>query len=253
MSLTITSIFNYNKSMLKDQLIEFGLTKTESEIYILVAKTSNIAAGEIIKNLNINRALVYRALESLVAQNLISESKTKSVKTYSINDPIYFRSKVDNQMVLANKIQEQVKNLNTNLDSQNQVSIYKGQEAILNFINLVLETKKTWYVIGAIFGMTQPEFKDHISYFEKAFVKSKIETKVIAKFGSQNLSWTPKQLTQIRTLPQDFQNSPIVVHIFGDYVCHTIWEKPETVIVIKNQAIALEYQKYFELLWQKAN
>jgi sugar-specific transcriptional regulator TrmB len=239
--------------MLKDQLIEFGLATTQADIYILVAKTSNITAGEIIKNLNINRVLVYRALESLVAQNLISESKIKNVKTYTINDPIYFKSKVDNQMVLASKIEEQIKNINESPDQNSQVSLYKGQEAILNFINLVLETKQTWYVIGAIFGMTQVEFKDHIAYFEKAFLKSKIQTKVIAKFGSQDLSWTPKELTEIRTLPEDFTNSPIVVHIFGDYVCHTIWEKPETVIVIKNQAIALEYQKYFEILWQKAN
>jgi sugar-specific transcriptional regulator TrmB len=239
--------------MLKDQLIEFGLTSTQAEIYILVAKTANITAGEIIKTLDVNRVLVYRALESLVTQNLISESKIKNVKTYSINDPIYFKSKVDNQMVLASKIEEQIKNLNENPDQTSQVSLYKGQEAILNFINLVLETKQTWYVIGAVFGMTQPEFKDHISYFEKAFLKSKIQTKVIAKFGSKDLSWTPKQLTEIRTLPKDFANSPIVVHIFGDYVCHTIWEKPETVIVIKNQAIALEYQKYFDILWQKTN
>jgi sugar-specific transcriptional regulator TrmB len=239
--------------MLKDQLIEFGLANTQADIYILVAKTSNTTAGEIIKNLNINRVLVYRALESLVAQNLISESKIKNVKTYTINDPIYFKSKVDNQMVLANKIEEQIKNINESPDQNSQVSLYKGQEAILNFINLVLETKQTWYVIGAIFGMTQVEFKVHIAYFEKAFLKSKIQTKVIAKFGSQDLSWTPKELTEIRTLPKDFANSPIVVHIFGDYVCHTIWEKPETVIVIKNQAIALEYQKYFDILWQKAN
>jgi sugar-specific transcriptional regulator TrmB len=238
--------------MLKDELIKFGLSQTEADVYILVAQQANIKAGEIIKELNLHRPLVYRALESLVKNNMISEFQNKIGKSYSINDPVFFQSKANEKLVLAQNIESQIKSLNSQIQTQNEVILFRGQQAILDFINLVIETKKTWYVIGAVFGMRQPEFEIHIPHFKEKFSKLKIKSKVIAKFGSQNFSWTPEELTKTKILPKDFTNSPIVVHIFGDYVCHTIWEKPETVIIIKNRAIATEYIKYFELLWMKS-
>jgi predicted transcriptional regulator len=237
--------------MLKDDLIKFGLSFTEADVYILVTQKTNIKAGEIIKELNINRPLVYRALESLVKNNIVSEFQNKNGKSYCANDPIFFQTKASEQSVLAQNIEAKINALHVQSNEQNEVTLFRGQQAIFDFINLVIQTKQTWYVIGAIFGMRQPEFEAYIPFFKEKLLKFEIESKVIAKFGSQDLSWTPEQLTETRTLPLEFTNSPIVVHIFGDYVCHTIWEKPETVIVIKNQAIAAEYKKYFDLIWQK--
>jgi sugar-specific transcriptional regulator TrmB len=238
--------------MLRNKLIKFGLSTNESDVYITIAQNKDIKAGEIIKILNINRALVYRALESLISNNIISEFKNKGGKTYNANDPISFLTNANDKVTLAQEIELEIKSLIQIPNLQNDVMMFRGEKAIIDFMNLVVETKQTWYILGAVWGMRKPEFNDHIELLKNKLRKSKTKTKVIAKHGLEGLSWTPQELTTTRVLPEDFANSPIVVHIFGDYVCHTIWEKPETVIVIKNKVIALDYKKYFDLIWEKS-
>ncbi len=56
----------------------------------------------------------------------------------------------------------------------------------------------------------------------------------------------------MRIRPPTFTSSPLVIWIFGDHVCHAIWEQPETIFVLKNKKAADDYRRYFKILWEQS-
>ena len=57
--------------------------------------------------------------------------------------------------------------------------------------------------------------------------------------------------TEARCLPQEF-NSPISTMICKDEIVLISWE-PMTMICIRNKVLTKAYEKYFEILWEKAD
>jgi len=73
--------------MIKEKLEKIGLTKGESEVYVLLVETGNSTAGDIIKKSTLASSKVYDILQRLVNKGLASFSIKNGVKYYDATSP----------------------------------------------------------------------------------------------------------------------------------------------------------------------
>ncbi len=55
-----------------EELINIGLSKHETEVYIYLTKEKDQTASKIAEKTNINRSVTYRILESLINKGLVN-------------------------------------------------------------------------------------------------------------------------------------------------------------------------------------
>lgn len=117
---------------------------------------------------------------------------------------------------------------------------------MVEFFNFVVSVGADWYIIGTNFGMQQLEYQQEIPALQRKVKARGFATFIIADQKIENLNWVPN--STVHFLESQVRPSSTVIHIFGEYVAHILWQKPEFVFVFKNQAVAEDYRKYYHLL-----
>ena len=114
--------------MLHKDLQKIGFTKNLATIYILLAELGEAKAGEIVKKTGLHRNIVYLALQTLEAKQLIMKTERRGIALFKMLDPKRIMNEVKEKERFAGEIVEELKTLYK--PRAQQIIIHEGMEEI---------------------------------------------------------------------------------------------------------------------------
>jgi sugar-specific transcriptional regulator TrmB len=231
----------------KTGLIEAGLNKSETEIYLTLLKLGKSTVTKLTQITGIHRTYIYDLIEKLKEKGLVSQIKEENKQYFQAADPErikeYLLEKVEN----LDKILPELNKLKELTKEETTVEIYKGKEGIKTVMNDILREGKDYFAIGAV-----KEFEEILPIFSKQFInnvnKKKIIEKAILEKGIKILGVKKKEY---KYLPKEHIFLTGMV-IYADKIAFFVWQEPYIQILIKNKAITESYLTQFNLLWKLA-
>ncbi len=231
----------------KSKLIEAGLGKSETDIYLALLRLGKTTVTRLTQETGIHRTYIYDVLEKLKEKGLISQITEENKQYFRATDPERIKeyllekvSIVDNLIPELNKMKNQSKD-------ETNVEVYKGKEGMKTILNDLIKERKNYYAFGAL-----KEFESILPIFSEQFVKKvdklKIQEKVILEEGIEIIE---AKKHEYKYLPKEylFLNG---IMIYSDRVAFFIWKEPYIQILIKNKDMAKSYITQFNLLWKLA-
>jgi sugar-specific transcriptional regulator TrmB len=137
----------------KNKLKEFGLNEKEIEIYLYLLKDNDTPAYKIATETGIPRTTVYKILESLEKQGIISKWSKNSVKHFSAENPKKLADLLEEKRkALEEVLPDLIHDFNNRAYSP-KTKLYKGKEGIKYSFKQILEKAerediKKMYVIS---------------------------------------------------------------------------------------------------------
>jgi len=233
--------------MLKEKLINLNFTPNQVSVYLALLELGETKVGSIIKKTGFHRNIIYRALDDLIAQKLVSKITHKGIFYYSVLDPSPILNDIKQQETIAQEVVKEIKSKKH--PSPSELMILSGSSGILDLYEMIIEQGKDIYLLGATFDFTQ-KFQEQVPQLKEKLDKANIIHLILAQSHVRKQAKTEFK-HKLKFLPKYFPPSPHVIWISGNIVAHVIWEEPEAIFVIKNKKIADNYRSYFKLLWKK--
>lgn len=231
----------------KSKLIEAGLGKSETEIYLALLRLGKATATKLTQQTGIHRTYIYDVIEKLKEKGLISQIKEENKLYFQAADPErikeYLLEKVDN----ISKVLPELNKIKKEVSDETKVETYKGKEGIKTILNDIIKEGKNYYALGSI-----KEFEEILPIFSEQFVrkvdKKGMQERVILEEGVKIIE---AKRHEYKYLPKEYLFLSGIV-IYSDKVAFFIWKEPYIQILIKDKDIAKSYITQFNLLWKIA-
>ena len=235
---------------MKQELIEYGLSDKEAEIYLITIKTGEATANRIAELADLARSTTYDILERLKNLGLIS-SYIEGNKTHFVaKSPDALLISLDEKKQKINKILPDLKEIRKKIGEKPTTEVFQCKIAILNLLNEILENAKSLKVIGS-----RENALGRIDYHPEKFairrVEKKIPLKQILEISETAEKAKKKKYTETRFL-KELEKSKEVTFIFDDYVYHILLQHEITAIKIKSKEHSRATEIMFDKLWKIA-
>lgn len=231
-------------SMLREQLLELNFTQNQADVYLALLEAGQTKVGPLIEKTGFHRNIVYRALDDLVTRKLVFQVTKRGVAYYEATDPEPLLSELDQKREIAKIAISEIKNRKGT--SASEVFVYSGAQGVFDLND---QLNDDLYLIGAN-GMFMTRYLEYFAKWEARRIQKGFKKYMLAIPAVRHTDFVKTQLTETRYLPSTF-SSPLAIWISGDTVAHILWEKSETIFVVKNKKIADDYRRYFEMLWKQ--
>lgn len=238
-------------------LEEAGLHPREAEVYYALLKLGESPIADVLRETGLHPQLVYRAIDGLLAKNLIVLSNRRHRKYIRAEDPHLLESLLKNKL---EKVQQALPDLLA-LQSTSQdaiVRVSKGNEAIRSLRARGIEELNSgdiYYIIGASGDRFFEIMRDQYLEIERKRVKKGIKRRLIS-YESQRANIESGEptgdLVEYKYLPADYP-ALTSTNIFSKTVAILIWSADPIVITIESEEVAESYRQYFEQLWIAGN
>ena len=242
-------MFLFNNCMYKNMLTEIGLSKNESEIYLVLLKKGESTVYQISSNSSISRPNVYDILKKLQEKGLVSSIIKNNKKYFSATNP----------SLLLNILKEKERNLMNILPSLNKlyeeeknnvvVEIFQG----LNGLKVIMEDMLKAKEIIIFNGVDINKLLEQIPNFKlKNFLnekrKKKIKTKILY---SETVKPVKGPLYTYKKIPSSLGILNNVNYwVYNESVIIGIWSAELLFIKIDNVDVASTFKKNLNYLWK---
>lgn len=235
-----------------DVLVDLGLSKSESKIYLVMLTLGRSTATQISTAAKLHRANTYESLKKLVDKGLASYMQQDKTTYYEAANP----------RALGRIIKEKENKLKTLLpqlllhkkmaESKGEANVFEGLQALFYQLYDLLDYDDDIRVYGIPESVPQI-VRTKIPHFHKERLKRKIRMLHIYNHNAkQRISYLNKmKLTYARFLPEHF-DSQVSTFVCGEEIMLVLWTPSIVITRIKNKRIAAAYKKYFSLLWAAA-
>lgn len=227
-------------------LQEFGLTESESKVYLALLENGPSLAGQLSRKTGVHRRNVYDITERLIKKGLIGYILKNNRRFFEAVNPQRLNEILSERQNELNESLPGLMNLYQKTKEKQETNFFKGIEGLKSVFQDQLEDNKEVLILGAsrsAFEILPFYFK----WYDKDRIKKKIKAKILA---SESLT---KKIpnAEIRYLPEKYSN-PLAINIYKNKVAIILWKKDPIAIVIQESEIADSYRKYFELMWKTA-
>ncbi|MEI7719296.1 MAG: helix-turn-helix domain-containing protein [archaeon] len=243
-------------------LVNIGLTKSESKIYLALLSLGKAGTSQILEKAKINSGKIYDTLNSLKNKGFISEITENNKKKFMPSDTKKVQEYLDNK-------NKQIINCQTTFDSllpkilsqikpQKQkikIEVYTGYEGykIVSQKEISYYKKnETLYVLGVL----PPEkyTKEVDSYFMENIqpkrLMSKIKIKKIFSEEAKKYKQYMERNAEVKYLPY---NSPVTLNIISNLSIIEIFSEELIMISIESEEVAKSFKEQFNAMWRNAN
>jgi len=231
-------------------LEQFGLTKTESDVYIALLREGNSLASSVIKKLQLHRATVYDVLDRLIEKGLVSYVIEDGKKYYEAVNPSRFldiilekKHKIENEEKEAEKVVLELGRIKEKTPSSN-VQILTGKEGVKILMQDLLKCNE-FLVIGG-----ELRFKDYLPVYSIHWAKERERKKIYARILTEHKIDTKWHYNLYKQLPRDLKFATGTI-IYSNKIVIVLPEEPVKMIMIESKATYEAYKAEFELLWKK--
>lgn len=235
-------------------LEEFGLTKTEAKIYLLLLRLGSVPASEIIKKAQLHRTTVYDVLERLIEKGLIAYIVKNDKKHFEAASPTKFLNKAEEEKARAEEKKKLAEQLISSLQKisepsaeKTKIKIYSGKEGLKTIMDDIILGGEDFAGFGGSL-----RFVDMLPVYTRLWSEKRIKKNIRARLiGSRGTKAPVWKLNENRAVPESFF-SPASTLIYGNKIAIILEEEPILILQIESGKIAGGYKKYFGLLWRMA-
>lgn len=239
--------------MLDNELKKLGFSKNLSIVYLTLLKQPKAKAGEIIKQSNLPRSVVYSALDELVGRELVSKVEVNNVAVFSVNDPESLIMELEEKKKQAEKVVQEIKKVQG--VAPREVAVSEGLDAIMRATDrsLFAPRGETMYVLGASNLNVQSELDEHWhNYYHKKRIKNGVRFRGLydRSVPQSAIDYRNSMVdSEARYLPNGLE-MPIWFNVCTDVVSIMVpGEDPPIVFTVKSKPTAEAIKKYFEYFW----
>ncbi len=240
--------------MEKSILIDAGLTKKESEIFLLLTQKGASLASSIAKNTDISRPHVYDTLATLIEKGLVGYVIKNNRKYFKAAPPEQLLNYINGEKLKLEKKEQNIakiipelKKLTNPKKTTLSVEVYEGKEGFKSIFKDIISEKKNFVAFGA-----SGKFEKMLPVFSQIFIKKREQLGIKGKLiVVEGVKPAQSSQNQYRRIPKQYA-SPSTTVVYGSKVAIFLWHDPLIGILINNKETARSYRHYFELLWKNA-
>jgi len=238
-------------------LMDLGLSKNESKIYISLLETGFATATKIAEASKIHRVNVYDSINKLRNKGLVGEVSDSGKKCYQAAPPETLRNIIKEKEMRLNKIIPELELSNKISQEKYEVQVFQGYGFIRNLFLHFLEKGDDIYDLNVPCFAVSNLGED----FQKIIHKRRAGQKqhmyhIYNKLAVDRMKFlNTLPYTEAKYLDQDFKHNVSTI-ICGDEIAIRIFHESKSskplIIHIKNRQIAETYKDQFMALWKKA-
>lgn len=242
--------------MFQELLQTLGLSLNEARVYEALLYLSEANVNTIAIKSKVHRRNVYDSLNKLIEKGLASETFVKGEKLFKPINPERLKEILKEKETVLDTSLGDMKKLYQSVQPEAEAYFFRGVEGFKNYLQLILEQKKTVYFIGAKAFWLDPRLKHYLGHFDKERKKAGIQ--FIHLFDHEVKEQKPEILKMVgkpyKFLPKKY-SSATAVDIFGDYVITFVGVKPGELyeeplqFVLKSKLLADGYRRFFQCMW----
>jgi sugar-specific transcriptional regulator TrmB len=238
-------------------LMDLGLSKNESKIYISLLEIGSSSATKIADASGIHRVNVYDSVHRLKDKGLVCEVSKNGKRQYQAAPPENLRNIIKEKEIKLNKIITQLQLSNDLNQNTSEVQLYEGWDFIRNiFIRFANNGKE-------IYASNIPSYvvKYVGQYFQGVIHKRRAEQKqwmyhIYSKEAVERMKFLNSlPYTKARYLDRDHDNAAFTL-VCDDIVIIVVSHDRDEIkpinIFIHNKQVADTYRLNFLALWDKA-
>ncbi len=228
----------------KEAVLEnFGLTKAEVQLYLMLLNLGEATASELAKKTNTNRTFVYDRIKKLQETGLVSFMVKDNKKYFQPADPGQLLAILKEKEEQVQDILPELEKLKLPREEGPNVNIFSSKKGVRTALNLAIRDKKQVYIYGSInkFKTIMPEFYD---IWNARREKEKVPAKILSNESVE------MPLAETDLLPEEEQSS-ITTFTFGNKVIIVAWADIPVAILIESKEIAKDNISFFNAIWDR--
>ena len=229
-------------------LEEFGLSKTESIIYLTLLKKGTLSAYRISKEAGLYKANTYQAVEGLIKKSLASQYSYEGRNLIKALPPEELVRKLDRQ---KEGLQSILPLIERSLGEEEGISVLSGVKSFMNALYGFLSIGKDIYVFD-IPSYVPQMVGPYINNFHKERLKRKVSMYHIYDYDAkERISYLKKLKYTYAKRGKVNRLSTVSTLTCGDVTLIVNWKKEVKTIMIKDKDVAEAYKGQFDMLWEK--
>lgn len=241
-----------------DSLAQFGLTETDSRVYILLLEGGLLMGGsKIAARLSLHRQYVHTSLRKLLELSLIEEVPTGTRKRYRALPPQYLTHLAKKRLEEAESTARQLESISS-VGAEQYFEIYRGTKQVFDFEERIVEElgldEKQW-IIGGGADTFITFYGDRYEDISAIAARKRLHTYYVG--CPEEAEWLKRAqsvLTRfdyviLDTLPKTTVQTVIR---FDGVTFYSLGNIPPLVYVLKSKSVAEDYKKFFTMLWNMA-
>lgn len=242
---------------MQKELQLLGLSTSEAKVYEALVHLGPVKAGAVIARVDVHRNIVYRALDTLVANGYVSRVERNGVWHFSITDPQSFMVSTKRRELVLGELVQQIQEVHERVSSQ--IVVYDG---VASYRNYWLESIKRFpsgtvdHIAGGELGRWSVLMGKHRKEYvreavRKGLVWKSLYLKPLTDEEREDLESTPVK-SECRVWEpgdQSFFGNFNVIH--DTVILHTPSENPR-IIEMRDKTLVVMFRKMFDLMWDKA-
>jgi len=252
--------------MYKELLLDAGLSENEAIIYEYLLKTGKATAGEMIKATPLNRGVTYNTLASLVAKNLVSESKIKArgargkniIAEFAPNHPENLRIYMEDE---KKELEKAEKNLEANLASlvsdfslvsgRPGVRYFEGEAGVRKVLADTLTSKTEILTIADVESIRRYAQKINEQYVQERN-RAGVGKRLLAldsEYAREHFR-NKNELTDVKLVKLDIVPFDTSIHIYDGRIAYITTNERYFISTIINDPAVYSMQKaIFNFIW----
>ncbi len=238
-----------------DILASFGLTDTESAIYLAALELGESLPKHLAEKAGVKRPMLYKVLPDLFQKGLLSQT-VKGKRRYLVaEDPEVLVEKKQSELRLLEERLPELRLLLRTATSKPKIIFYEGIEGLKK---LYMDTLRGHRPILEFVSLENihPEIEFHSkNYYIPARINKKIPIKIIVSGETESksikLKSDPYALREVKTINKEKFPIPLDCYIYGDNVSFAVYRTDSEPIgvIIRSKEITRTMRSLFELVW----
>ena len=236
-----------------------GLSREESEIYIVTLQSGALLLSDIAKMLGANRTTLYPYIESLIKKNLLKKSSKGRRVLYNASDPKILQEIQRQQEASSRRAIEELEKLKAKNTNMPTVVYHKARSEIQSLLENIIDKAKYLDLMFSLDDMFS-KLGDHWTFdYLRKLQKTKIAVRELLEYSASGLNYVEhgqvpalkrqveRKVTAAKLLPEDekidttlFVTDKVVVFVDFERMIATEIQDPK---------IASTQKRLFENIW----
>jgi hypothetical protein len=241
---------------MQETLISYGFTERQAAIYLYLLEQHDRPAYVIATETRIPRATVYKILDELKKQGLISSWIKNGVRHFSAESPEFLRRALIKKQELIDKALPDMLSLFKSDVIYPAAKLYEGKEGVKQVFENMLDIIRT-RKLKRIYAYSDNSLTEQFPVFFREWRTRKNKssggafTHLIVPYGTQlNKDYFSDEFRETRVMTRSF---PIdgTIDICGSYVAFFSFKKGNIfAVTIDSEIISDLLTKFFQYIWE---